>query len=229
MINQPLHPGIKLSAYLLFAINLVLGASLPLLLFASLLLLMLVHFASIQWRLLLRSLLRLRWLFLSILVLYSWMQPSGLMHDSWAWLAGVLAGLQYCLILALLAVSVVILLETTPLPQLVEAIYWLVMPLSLLGLKRDRLALRLALVIETLADMRQRWQSELKPDLAGLSLIDKIAAYFVHAFRLALRQADASPMREVDLPVRNNPPWWQWIFLLLLLVLFRWIATFSFS
>ncbi|MDQ7075336.1 MAG: CbiQ family ECF transporter T component [Gammaproteobacteria bacterium] len=228
MINLSLHPGIKLSAYLLFAINLVLGASLPLLLFSSLLLLMLVHFAAISWRLLLRSLLRLRWLFLSILVLYSWMQPSGLMHDSWAWLAGVLAGLQYCLILALLAVSVVILLETTPLPQLVEAIYWLVMPLSLLGLKRDTLALRLALVIETLADMRQRWQLELKPDLAGLSLMDKIAAYFVHAFRLALQQADVSPMRQIELSGKSNPPWWQWLLLVLLLLLLRWVAAFSF-
>jgi len=224
MFNCSLHPGIKLSAYLLFAINLVWGASVPLLLFSSLLLLLLVHFCSIQLSLLWRSLLRLRWLFLSILILYSWMQPSGLVHDSWAWVAGFLAGLQYCLILILLASSVLVLLETTPLPQLVEAIYWLVTPLSLLGLKRDKLALRLALVIETLADMRQRWQSELKPDLADLSLIDKIAAYFVHALRLALRQADRSPERHVEIPVRANPPWWQWFFLLLMLFLLRWVA-----
>jgi len=126
--------------------------------------------------------------------------------------------------LILLAASVLVLLETTPLPQLVEAIYWLVTPLSLLGLKRDKLALRLALVIETLADMRQRWQSELKPDLSDLSLIDKIAAYFVHALRLALRQADLSPERQVEIPSRENPPWWQWFFLLLMLFLLRWVA-----
>jgi len=224
MFNWSLHPGIKLFAYLLFAINLVWGASVPLLLLSSLLLLLLVHFCAIQWRLLWRSLSRLRWLFLSILILYSWMQPSGLVHDSWAWVTGLLAGLQYCSILILLVASVVVLLETTPLPQLVEAIYWLVKPLSLLGLKRDKLALRLALVIETLADMRQRWQSEVKPDLAGFSLVDKIAAYFVHALRLALRQADLSPERHVEIPARANPPWWQWAFLLLMVFLLRWIA-----
>jgi len=98
-------------------------------------------------------LLRLRWFFLSILVLYIWMTPdTSLLNDSSSVFSfippGIASGLGRVFSLVLIVLAVSYLLASLKQEQLIAAIYWLVAPLAYVGLERDKMVLRLAMGME---------------------------------------------------------------------------------
>lgn len=97
-------------------------------------------------------LLRLKWFWLALFVLYGWLQPGvgwfGI--DSW-WMPstlGLLLAAERCLALALLVVGVALLQHWTPREELLASLLWLGRPFAWLGVNTQQIALRLILTME---------------------------------------------------------------------------------
>ena len=143
-----LHPTVRLllwsamvTATQLLPLYWLLAAGAPLLLFALLL--------SRTHMLLLLG--RTRWLLLSVAVLFSLATPGvfllpelGNLGPTWE---GAVLGLTHLLRLMLVLAALALLLQFTPIGQLVAGLYGALRPFSWLGLDRGRIAVRLMLVL----------------------------------------------------------------------------------
>ncbi len=105
-------------------------------------------------------LLRMRWFFISILFVYGWLTPvpTPLGEATWSWLLpdlpSLFSGARQLLALTIVMLSVNLLLHYSKRQELLQAIYWLARPVAFFGLSRDRLAVRLVLVLEQATAMR---------------------------------------------------------------------------
>lgn len=130
--------------------------SLPLLL-ALVLLLILLNRSPQKWI----GLWHARWLLLTILVLYAGFTPGEPLSPQLPGLSreGFLEAARRMLILVLLIQAVGLLLRTTPVPQLVDGLIFLLQPLRILGFDHQRFARRLGLSLQQVDRMRERMQA----------------------------------------------------------------------
>jgi energy-coupling factor transport system permease protein len=182
------HPLIRVLCFIVFAAWLALGG--PSELACGFALLVAGYAAQRPVPLLpaLRMLRRLRWFFLSLLVLYGWFTPdpapwpnrtsalAALMPSP----AGLAAGGERIAVLVAIVAGVNLLLRTTSREQMLAAIYGLALPLAPFGL-RERLAVRMMLVIETLEGTRDLVTSRLaeRGGLSGLRAAGALASELV--------------------------------------------------
>lgn len=152
-----LHPLIRILCLLALAASLP-AQGLPVL--CVLLSLLLLAFLRIpgalrRWAL---GLVRLKWLFLALFVLYLGYTPGEPLWPALPGLSaeGLVEGARRAAVLAILLAAVQALLAVTPTPELVEALRQLLWPLKGIGIDGDRFALRLALVLAGVAAMQQR-------------------------------------------------------------------------
>lgn len=114
---------------------------------------------------------RSRWLLLTLLILFGWLTPGtplpgipGATHEGLLLAAENLGRL-------LIALSVVAVLLTALSPvELVAGLRSLLLPLILLGVSRDRIAVRLALTLEEVEAARSGRNEETTKDVATLAL-----------------------------------------------------------
>lgn len=223
-----MHPVIKVVTFLVAALFLtraqLWGISLTLLLLLFLYLRGLPFDPRSTWRMLRR----MRWLFLSILVTYLWFTPGAPMFPAFGHyspsIEGVIGGAQRIVTLVLIVVQVGLLLHTTSREELVGAIRRLAAPLQLLGLNRDRLALRLMLILESVEEVQlllTRQMAQMIPRRKGIGCIaDSLAA----VYREVVRRAEVASRQQVVLIEQGWPPWQQWSYPLILVLLFSWGA-----
>jgi len=165
-----------------------------------------------------RMLRRLRWFFLSLAVLFFWFTPGEplLIADAvWSMWSPTWEGLAQgvvrigALVVIVLAVNIV--LATTHREQLLAGLLWLGAPLEKLGIHRERLALRVALVLGAVP----RVQELLGAARRGV-VIDRargfaqIGAMAGRAFETALREADGASLSPLAVQLGTAPPLWQW-------------------
>jgi energy-coupling factor transport system permease protein len=160
--------------------------------------------------------LRMRWFFLSLLVVYGWLAPDPLSGDFkyWAWpsTAGLLAGGKQVFGLVLIILAVNLLLVHSRREELLQAIYWLAGPLAWLGLSRSRLALRLVLVLDRVAGVReQAGQVLLEQGTWSRQRWTVIADVAARVFRQALDGAEAMADEDIVFQPLQAPPWYQWL------------------
>lgn len=109
---------------------------------------------------LLTMLRRLRWLILAITVIFAFITPGEYLVGVGGSLGLTREGLdaagEHLLRLITLMASLVIVLSRLPVPRLVTAVHTLLYPFSLLGLSRDRAALRLSLVLRYIEEAEER-------------------------------------------------------------------------
>ncbi|WP_455207646.1 hypothetical protein [Kaarinaea lacus] len=102
---------------------------------------------------------RMRWLFLSILIVYLWFTPGEPLIPMASAFIPTFEGLQtgmlriFSLVLIIFAVNYFI--STIARNRLVEAIVWLLYPFNWLGLDTRQLALRIALTLELIPRVQQ--------------------------------------------------------------------------
>ncbi|MDZ4252959.1 MAG: CbiQ family ECF transporter T component [Sulfuritalea sp.] len=109
--------------------------------------------ATAHLRLLLR---RSRWLMLTMLVMFGWMTPgTPLPAIPGASQEGLLLAAESLARLLIALCTVALLLKTLAPNQLVAGMRSLLAPLALLGISRDRIAVRLALTLEEVEAARQ--------------------------------------------------------------------------
>lgn len=98
-----------------------------------------------------RLVLRLRWFFLSILILYIWFTPAlpspQLQSSISSFMPGLIAGLERIMALIIIVGYAGLLLLFSSRDEIIGGIYTLLTPLKLLGIEPERLAVRLGLVL----------------------------------------------------------------------------------
>lgn len=158
----------------------------------------------------LRPLGRLKWVALALAVFYAWGSPGHLLWPALAGWSPTIEGLTEAGIrlagLASVAVGAGLLMQTTATPSLVAAIAWLATPLRPLGLERDRLALRLVLVMEWATALRQRPL----PTVTATGRVARAAELAIAHLRETLEWAETGPATPWTLPATGWPPLWQW-------------------
>lgn len=218
-----LHPVILIVSFLVFVAMLAFPA--PSALFISALLLILfylrdggahVHPALVMLR-------RMRWFLLSILLIFCWLTP-GTPVIQWpvlsAWLPtneGLSSGLLRVVALILVIASVNLLLRSLSRQELLTAIYFLARPLQLVGVKAEKVALRMMLVFDAMGEVQQivtQYIPEKDHVPRHLDRMGLLASGVLSA--VIERAGQASQEEVVVLPVLERPPLLQWCLPILL-------------
>ncbi|MDT8384103.1 MAG: hypothetical protein RRB22_06780 [Gammaproteobacteria bacterium] len=173
---------------------------------------------------------RLRWLFLSIFVIYLFFTPGVLLWPELVWgptREGVLLGLSRIAVLVLLVAAVNVLLTSTGQDEFLGAIHWCLRPLSWIGVSHERLAVRISLTLESVSAVRAAYRRESRVGDEGATAavevsatgprLRMIARTAQRLFSQVVREAHAAPLREIALPEQTRPPLLQWGIPLLLL------------
>lgn len=153
--------------------------------------------------------LRLRWLLLSIGVLYLGFtpgEPLSVWTPGLSW-EGLWEGSRRILVLITLLAAVYWLLVTTPVPQLVAAMDQLMRPLQWLGVPTQRVTARIALTLAAVDGVEARYRKLKASGLKGLAL----AAAWID-------DIEQTPPEVTHVAV--TLPWpraWEWLLLALML------------
>ena len=171
-----LHPAAQILLWIILTLALQLAQPWLLLGLGVVLLLLAVWTAAGKLRQLLR---RTRWIMFALLVIYAWTTPGIPLLANLPALSPTLEGVQdgalqlgrlFCALAAL-----AILLTRLDTPQLISGVYWLCWPLHLLGLARDRLAVRLALTLHyaelAMFSRKAGWRGNLEEMLAPVEMV----------------------------------------------------------
>lgn len=156
-----MHPFIKILYFIL--ILLLISVASNQILFLLLTFLCIIVF-SFQFRSFLRTIRRMRWLFLSILIIYAFGTPGELIPQFPVNLAPTFEGVQLGLLqiekllIALAALS--ILLTSSPKEQLMLGLYMLFRPLKFLGLNIEKFSARLLLTLNYVEELASQNNSK---------------------------------------------------------------------
>ncbi|NOY70918.1 MAG: hypothetical protein GXP14_00855 [Gammaproteobacteria bacterium] len=222
------HPVIQLVSLIIFAGSVSLGDSrdivLAVLIVSCLYLVLGLSYLSGVGKLLRR----MKWFFISITILYLWFTPGDAIFSTgplWSIWLPTIQGLQQALhrvtALVIIIAAVNLLLKTNSRAQLLAAIYSLAFPFQFLGLSRERLAIRMSLVLalvdesaSLMKEVRERVRRDINSKAAYLG---KLAGAL---FLEAIQRAEASPLVQVEIALDDRPLFYQWLLPFFLLFLF---------
>ena len=213
-ILEGVHPAVRVVCFIVFSFFLALGdvshVAAAILLLIYLYTLSGLVSLSAAWFMLRR----MRWFFLSVFVIYLWMTPGQALLGSAWWmptLEGVILGGQRLLALALLIMAVHWLLFVTSRQQLVSALYWLAGPLAWFGFPRERLAVRLALILGLVAEVQHLVSKEVDQVKLAERNINEYAVAASGLVEKVVAQAEAEPCQTIEVDVDVSPSAIQWL------------------
>lgn len=159
---------------------------------------------------------RLRWLFLSMFILYLWFTPGTPVVDiaDSGWVPtyeGLQTGLLRIAALVLVVLAVNLLIKTTPVDELLAALYWLAGPLQWAGVSREQFAVRMMLVMDIVPNVHPIVQTRSSEQAQESRLLTRMSNTIVSVFKDVLEQADATPERAMTLGDVSSPPLYQWM------------------
>jgi len=242
-----MHPVIRVICFLILSGFVVFGGvyelALGLLIVTGVVLIK--RFQSLE--LSLRIVKRMKWFFLSILIVYLWFTPGSPLWDTSLpgvpTLEGVRTGLLRITSLALIIFAVNYFVTAITRTKLIEAIIWLLYPIKWFGIDNRTIALRIALVLELIPkvqnivlDIKQDYMENLsqspdKKDVPHKNIVRaKLSAASSVVENVFIRVVDEAvnmPHEKITLAVSSNPPVIQWFFPIALVSLFVWVKTFQ--
>lgn len=211
-----MHPALRILGLILFIPLVAHGGLLTGIAGALGVAALLVGVGAAGWRHWLAMNRRLRWFYVSILVLFGWFTPGAELLPALGALSpsreGLLLGLGRVMILAIVVGAVVWLLARSPREEIVAGLLWLTAPFALVGFPRERFAVRLALTLETVPRLQPivAEAGRAAPDVgrtqwAGRArgLLDRV-----------IRSAEAASCEPMEIPAASSPPWHHWLLLL---------------
>lgn len=245
-----MHPVIRIVTFIVFSLGVVFGNVQHLLL--ALLLLVTgyavwhPHLLPMNWRMLRR----MRWLFLSILVIYLWFTPGELLFPvigSWSpsW-EGLRLGSYRIFTLVFIVFAVNLMIRSIERDELIGGILWLLHPLHFIGLPNERLAVRIALTFDVVQEVQGMYgapnndqnASKKDPDQQNIqpvqakSLVTKIRARLwsigasaVQLFENIIQRAENTPCHDVVINEEGAPPHYQWVYPMVLALLCFWLHS----
>lgn len=217
-----MHAVIKIISFLIFGAAVALGGDAELLA-ATLLLIPLYVTGQGHIAPAFRLLSRLRWLFLSILLVYVFFTPGQLLFPVLDWgptWEGLLQGAGRIAALVLLVLAVNWLLESTAQDAFLSATLWCLRPLARLGFPQQRLAVRICLTLEAVRNTRTALLVEPVAGEPGDSRIKLIVRRASHMIDWVITQAEAAPLRKITVLQESSPPLVQWLIPILLGIFF---------
>lgn len=215
-----MHPVIRILMLLLCAVMMVWGGW-----FEWLFMLLLVVSGFIlsplaKFKPALKMMQRLRWLLLSILIIYLFYTPG---VPLWPGIAsglptqeGLLNGGHRIAVLLLLVAAVSLLLQSTPIAQMIAALLWLLRPFSLFGFPYERLAVRLGLTMEAVTELQDMIVKTTTESQGVRQRIQAFAAQMVDLFDQVTQHARSLPCQTIEVPILMAPSVWQWLMLFLI-------------
>jgi len=173
---------------------------------------------------------RLRFFFISILILYFWFIPGDAIISAWPTLSptveGVLLAVERIVSLVFIVMAVNVLFVTTQTSAMIAGLYWLGLPLTYLGFSRTQFVVRTILTLELIKNNKRSdgWLAK-PPSVASHSLQDKFDI-LVNALLNPLVDVFNQSYEPVELcfDAQSCPSWFQWSVPLLMMVLFWWVA-----
>jgi energy-coupling factor transport system permease protein len=212
------HPLIRVICFLVFSTWLALGGPNRLWCAAALILIAYAVVPAASLRAALTMSRRLRWFFLSLLIIYGWFTPGMPLWDAIGTpsVEGLSAGFARVLALVLIVFAVNLLLRSSSREELLTAIYSLAYPLTLFGLSHERLALRVILVMEALDQTRERVTQALSTRPQGKISPRGIGLFMSTLLSSVIAHAETRPRQEFHLSFEASPPVLQWCYPVLL-------------
>ena len=169
---------------------------------------------------------RLRWLFLSILILYAWFTPGQALFDLpqtrfMPTYEGLQAGLLQVSSLILIVLALVILVSGLARERLLAAIYWLSRPVGLLGISREHLVVRLVLAMAYVPRLQMHLGEVMtRSAQAEVKGLRRIAAVAGNLFAEVQQRAEQAENEEVAIATLPPPSFVQWLYPLFVMALF---------
>lgn len=204
-----MHPVIRIACFILLVMGLAMSKWL--LYFSSLPLLILFWYYA-NWQSLLQLLKRLRWLLVSLFVLHLWFHGAdvNLIPSQ----AGLLIAIEKTFVLILMITTAHLLLAVTPIDDLIAAIQWW---FNLLGFNAQKLAIRLALTLETLNHVHELYQQQTKCDTSNP--IAQISQRTTDLFQAVAQRAEQASLSQLEITQLPAPLLWQWMYPISLIIL----------
>ena len=241
-----MHPVIRIISFLILAGFVAFGGLYELALgfVIVLCIVLLKRFQSIE--LTVRILKRMRWLFLSILIVYLWFTPgepiipitSGYIPT----IEGLKTGILRVLSLVLIIFAVNYFISSIARNRLVEAIVWLLHPLNQIGFDSRQLALRIALTLELIPrvqqivlDLKQHYQDTKNnkeqerqspvDKSVVLSRVSMMSQLLEVLFERIIDEAVKMPAEKFEVDTMQRPQVFQWFAPVLIIAMF-WSAQY---
>jgi energy-coupling factor transporter transmembrane protein EcfT len=152
-----------------------------------------------------RMLLRARWLFLSILLVYLWFTPGtsifGTELPTWE---GVALGAHRAGVLALVILLANLLVQRSTTEELLAGLYGLTAPLGLLGFPRERFAVRAVLTLDYVMRLRSESPAAAGADEAG-PYLSRLESRLQRRYGEAVARARSTPLGRLELPAAQAP------------------------
>ena len=236
-----MHPVIRIISFLILASFVAFGGLHELAL-GFVIVLSVVLFKRLQSiELTVRILKRMRWLFLSILIVYLWFTPGEpiipISSEYIPTMEGLKTGLLRVLSLVLIIFAVNYFISSIARNRLVEAIVWLLRPFNWIGFDSRQLALRIALTLELIPrvqqivlDLKQHYldskdhenqlrQSEVNRP-AILSRVAVVSHLMEVLFERIVDEADKMPAEKIKVDTMRRPQFLQWLVPIFIFALF---------
>jgi len=210
-----MHPTIRLASFIILVIGLTM---LNYLIFISAIIsIALLCRKYCTLKAILPLLKRLRWLFLSLFILNLWFNAPEftILPD----ITGLTIAVQRTTVLIIIVVAAHLLIITTPTDTLIATLNWWFSPLEKLGVSTEKLAVRLALVIDTLESVKNLYPQQPTTTSIPRHPLKKISDSLSQLFVEIFVHAESEPLRVLDIPQLQSPPVWQWSFPFLLILL----------
>ncbi|WP_018231059.1 hypothetical protein [Thioalkalivibrio thiocyanodenitrificans] len=214
-----MHPALRVLGVMLFIPVVAHGGLLAGLVAGAGVAVLLTGVGPTAWRRCLDLNRRLRWFFVSIILLYGWFTPGREVLPAAdplsPTLEGLLLGLGRVMILAIIVGAVVWLLARSSREELVGAILWLTAPLAGLGFPRERFAVRLVLTLEVVPRLHPLVAEarDAGPGTGDMTWAGRARALIDRVIQQAA-EASPGPM-EISMPGR--PRWHHWLMLCVVL------------
>jgi hypothetical protein len=226
-VVDKVHPVIRIVIFLIFAGFVSLAGSSQLIV-GALLLVTLYCLAKPAYLISAFGMIRrMRWFFLSIFIIYSWLTPGQAVAFPFtayaSWLPtteGIVSGLMRAASLSLILMGVNLLLRCTSRQQLVMALYWLASPLRVLGISRERLSIRIALVLEMIGEVQEVVRDAFAEVRGRVRSLDDIGAFAAGVFHKVTRHAENMPVNSITIDGCHAPAALQWLLPVMMCMMF---------
>ncbi|WP_455210829.1 hypothetical protein [Kaarinaea lacus] len=226
-----MHPVIRIVTFLVFTLFVAFGGF-PQLLFSLTALVLFYLFAKSTpslWSSTWQMLKRMRWLFLSMLVIYLWFTPGqavlGVLADYSPTWQGVQMAVYRIGSLIVIVVAVNIVIKSTPREPIIGGLLWLLTPLRYVGLPHERLAVRIVLTFNMISEIQYEYDllkrtkrasenlTQDRQDAVGgfLQRLDRLGELGANLFSNVLANAQQNQAQSIELPAESAPSLAQWI------------------
>jgi len=213
-----MHPFIKIICLLAIIILLISSSPLRISLILLLLCFLLVFAGRAYWYAVWKMSKKMKWFWLSLLVLYGWFIPGTPVFfletipvTYIPSIEGLSEGGLRALALFSIVSAVVLIMKSSTQGELIVSIMWLISPLRLLKIQTTKFAARLVLTLEKVTNTEKEINNELFTGNKQISIFQR-GIYLIANLLVAIeKQAVDSSDQTITLPELDAPALYQWL------------------